>query len=529
MLGPRRRLRRAGAARGDDRTATVRASGEVEALRLEPAVFRALTRAHPEVREYFERSGRQRRLRDFFSVHSRFAQLPADALALLLRELERVDVAAGEMVLREGDPPGPMYVVEDGRLPRYRARTSARGDCRSCARGDFFGERSLMLGEDRSATVEAVSDCTLLRAQPGAPSGACSTSHPEFRRADRGAHRRSTTTARVARVPLDFAEEILPAEVGAPEIVAPEQVEQPSRGAATRTAADDVGAAPKQRPSAGSRTSARWTRWTAAPRAVAMVCRHFGRPVSLAHIRHVVHTATDGTSLVGITRGAEELGLAARAVKASKSRLDELPLPAIVHWEGNHWVVALRRRRRARARLATPRRGLRRDAARGVRGALDRLRGAARATRERSRTRRCSGRDVGWIWAVLPPATAARCWSRVAARAGRGGAAAGDPDLEQVDRRQRPRRARTTGCSDPGRRRSSPCCSADDRDDARPALHPRRVAVRIDAATLDFLTGRLLALPMSYFNDAADRRHRAAPRRHAPGPRSSSSRAAWPR
>src|SRR5262249_30472325 len=45
------------------------------------------------------------------------------------------------------------------------------------------------------------------------------------------------------------------------------------------------------------------------------------------------------TSLLGIVRGAEEIGVAARAVRASKSRLDDLPLPAIVHWEGNHWVV----------------------------------------------------------------------------------------------------------------------------------------------------------------------------------------------
>ena len=39
-----------------------------------------------------------------------------------------------------------------------------------------------------------------------------------------------------------------------------------------------------------------------------------------------------------------------------------------------------------------------------------------------------------------------------------------------------------------------------------------KVAVRFDVATLDFLTGRLLDLPMSYFTHAADRRHRAPPR-----------------
>ena len=45
------------------------------------------------------------------------------------------------------------------------------------------------------------------------------------------------------------------------------------------------------------------------------------------------------------------------------------------------------------------------------------------------------------------------------------------------------------------------------------------VAVRVDAATLDFLTRRLLALPVSYFATPAHGRHPAAARRRAAGPR----------
>jgi ATP-binding cassette subfamily B protein len=73
--------------------------------------------------------------------------------------------------------------------------------------------------------------------------------------------------------------------------------------------------------------------------ALAIVCRHFGKSISLARIRQLVHTGLDGTSLGAICRGAAELGLAARSVKASPAHLEQMPLPAIVHWEGNHWVV----------------------------------------------------------------------------------------------------------------------------------------------------------------------------------------------
>ena len=72
---------------------------------------------------------------------------------------------------------------------------------------------------------------------------------------------------------------------------------------------------------------------------LAAVCRYFGRSVPLTKVRDVVGTSLDGTSLQGLVDGAERLGLAARPIKASPSRLDSLPLPAICHWQGDHWVV----------------------------------------------------------------------------------------------------------------------------------------------------------------------------------------------
>src|SRR5438105_8876970 len=70
-----------------------------------------------------------------------------------------------------------------------------------------------------------------------------------------------------------------------------------------------------------------------------MICRHFGKKISLARIRQLCHTATDGTSLKALVRAATELGLAGRALKVSLRNLPMMPLPAIVHWEGDHWIV----------------------------------------------------------------------------------------------------------------------------------------------------------------------------------------------
>src|SRR5262249_40047543 len=58
-------------------------------------------------------------------------------------------------------------------------------------------------------------------------------------------------------------------------------------------------------------------------------------------IRQLCHTAQDGTTLKGLTHAATELGLAARALKVSLRNLPRMPLPAIIHWQGNHWMVLL--------------------------------------------------------------------------------------------------------------------------------------------------------------------------------------------
>ena len=90
-----------------------------------------------------------------------------------------------------------------------------------------------------------------------------------------------------------------------------------------------------------------------------MVTRYYGKSISLPRIRGLVHTSTDGTSLLGIARGAEELGLATRTVRASKSKPERLPLPAVVHWEGNHWVVLYEVGER-KVRVGDPARSVRR-------------------------------------------------------------------------------------------------------------------------------------------------------------------------
>jgi HlyB family type I secretion system ABC transporter len=329
------------------RMATVRASSDVEALRLDRAAFEDLVTAAPDLKKYLELQASHRRLHNFFLSYTAFARLPTEALATLLADLETETADTGNQVIRQGDPPGPMYVVEEGRLRVFVEKDGARRYIRYLRRGDFFGEISLFKQEPRSTTVEAVGPCRLLRLSE-ATFARLLEGYPEFR-AQLEERMAQYDYRVVARVPLDFAEETLPAELRAQEKVGPRQVEAAAAAREADDEAEEAAAAPFA--SAEGRFVKTTKRIRRVPfvrqidamdcgaAALAMVCRHFGRAVSLARIRQLCFTSTDGTSLRALCRAATELGLAARPVKASARNVPQMPLPAIVHWEGNHWVV----------------------------------------------------------------------------------------------------------------------------------------------------------------------------------------------
>ena len=63
--------------------ATVRASGDVEVVRLDRSVFEALLRRRPEVRKFFELQSRHRNLQFFFRQFTVFAKLPPETKATI--------------------------------------------------------------------------------------------------------------------------------------------------------------------------------------------------------------------------------------------------------------------------------------------------------------------------------------------------------------------------------------------------------------------------------------------------------------
>src|SRR6266446_9064896 len=324
---------------GGTRNATVRCSTGVDVLRLDRDDFMELVHRVPDLKQYVETTGQDRALQSFLYQFSNFGRLPTLVLRGMIDRLKPVTIEKGDLIIREGDDAGPLYILQKGRA---RAFAGVDGQTRNLAfyrEGDFFGELSVLNGSPRAASVEAFTDCQLLSLEPKSVQD-LRRRFPEFDRlvSERLALYQAKTEA---RIPLDFTTELLPAETQVHDKVQLDR-EHPPAGAEDKEApfADEQGLFRKRVKRIRKVDHImQIDEMDCGAASLGMICRHFGRKVSLARIRQLCHTATDGTSLKALCRAAIELGLAARALKISLRNLPNLPLPSIVHWEGNHWMV----------------------------------------------------------------------------------------------------------------------------------------------------------------------------------------------
>ena len=326
-------------AEGGTRKATVRCSTAVDVLRLDREDFLQLVKRVPELRHHVEMTGRQRALQGFLYQFSNFGRLPAPALRSMMEKLTPMTCEKGGLIIKEGDPAGPMFILEKGRARAFLANNGKERNLAFYRDGDYFGELSILNGSPRAASVEAFTECRLLALEPKTVRE-LKRKFPEFENllTERLAQYQAKTEA---RIPLDFTVENLPAETAVHDKVALDGQQPATEG--------EDGAEPFADEKGLFRKSKKRIRrfehiqqideMDCGAASLGMICRHYGRKVSLARIRQLCHTATDGTSLKALCRAAIELGLAARALKVSLRNLPNLPLPSIVHWEGNHWMV----------------------------------------------------------------------------------------------------------------------------------------------------------------------------------------------
>jgi EAL domain-containing protein (putative c-di-GMP-specific phosphodiesterase class I) len=83
-------------------------------------------------------------------------------MAIGREEQVRISVAAGETLFREGDPPGPAYLIEHGVVEITAHRDGQHVVLGTLGGGDLLGEMALIDQSPRTASAIALEDCALL-------------------------------------------------------------------------------------------------------------------------------------------------------------------------------------------------------------------------------------------------------------------------------------------------------------------------------------------------------------------------------
>lgn len=76
------------------------------------------------------------------------------------------------------------------------------------------------------------------------------------------------------------------------------------------------------------------------PACIRMVAAHYGKDYPLSYLRSLSHLTREGVSVAGIRDALHEIGAESVTFEMTLQQLREVcPLPAILHWEQNHFVV----------------------------------------------------------------------------------------------------------------------------------------------------------------------------------------------
>lgn len=80
---------------------------------------------------------------------------------------------------------------------------------------------------------------------------------------------------------------------------------------------------------------------------VKIIAKYYGKTISTEYLRTLSETTRVGSSLLGLSNASEKIGLRSLGVKISIQDLLEAPLPCILHWNNNHYVVLYKIRKNA--------------------------------------------------------------------------------------------------------------------------------------------------------------------------------------
>jgi len=75
------------------------------------------------------------------------------------------------------------------------------------------------------------------------------------------------------------------------------------------------------------------------PTCLKIIAKHYGKTINIQELRDISETTREGSNLLFLSDAAEKIGFRTLGVKLNLNKLGEVPLPCVLHWNKNHYVV----------------------------------------------------------------------------------------------------------------------------------------------------------------------------------------------
>jgi ATP-binding cassette subfamily B protein len=75
------------------------------------------------------------------------------------------------------------------------------------------------------------------------------------------------------------------------------------------------------------------------PTCLKTIAKHYGKTLNIQTLRVLSETTRVASNLKTLSDAAEKIGFRTLVVKLSIKKLEEAPLPCVLHWNNNHYVV----------------------------------------------------------------------------------------------------------------------------------------------------------------------------------------------
>ena len=319
--------------------ATVRAVEDADVLQVPKDEFFKAVRKSSDVRAYLEEQIECIAYRNF----TRFLKgdVPGEAMRVLLARLKREAVEAGTTVVERGQLGHRFYLIGSGQLEAV----SEDGDTVILRAGDYFGDGldgETVIRSQRDSVLFYIGKSDFNKLKAMIPGFEVALAGDRISRGEQGSNGSGLRQAR-----------------SEPMVVRADEEEVPEANPEPNVVNIRIDGAKPQAPT--------WFRFPflkqhdqsdCGAACLGMICKYYKMPIGLNRLRDMSNVSRYGTSMAALAEAAETIGFVTRGVRTGYEALMRTELPAILHWEGNHFVV-LYQMNKKEVKIADPGVGIR--------------------------------------------------------------------------------------------------------------------------------------------------------------------------